>query len=408
MTDTQYLDGFIGELLHINEVADNKLIDLGASGGNGTYVLTHTCIDLSSYTLNVIADRIGKTGNTVLLNSAKNGGEQRVNRNLNTFEWRAYNGGADVPALHAFISTARKDLIARGNNPLFLGVGALKWRVSVKERGKDILKDVTTPLIIFPVKLNVSSNNAPVAIEFIDDEIYINPCLIAKFEQVFGEELTNGFPKIGGTADFSVPVDLKVLGDGSDYFKAVAAYVESCNHTDGADSTRFEFDKDSISIAQYKHDELCTYYDIRRHKEQIYTHPLVDRLFSKSSLTAATPAQAIMPEYVLMRDSVQEKIITRVISGESLIIKGPPGTGKTVTIANMVAALLSQNKKVLFASKKISALTEVYAKLPDKLRKFAMLLDSETEKNAANIRPDEIKKDFKNLLAEAKEYREPP
>ena len=33
MTDTEYLDGFIGELLHINEVSENKLVDLNASGG---------------------------------------------------------------------------------------------------------------------------------------------------------------------------------------------------------------------------------------------------------------------------------------------------------------------------------------------------------------------------------------
>ena len=148
MTDTQFLAGFIGELLHINEVADNKLIDLNANGGSGTYVLSHTCVDTAAYALNTAAERIGKTGTTILLNSALAGGEQRVNRHLNTFEWRALSGGADVKALHAFIAGARKDLIARGNNPLFLSVGALKWRLCVKERGKEILKDVTTPLLI--------------------------------------------------------------------------------------------------------------------------------------------------------------------------------------------------------------------------------------------------------------------
>ena len=49
--DTQYIDGFIGELLHINEVADNKLIDLNACGGTGTYFLSHTCADQSAYAL---------------------------------------------------------------------------------------------------------------------------------------------------------------------------------------------------------------------------------------------------------------------------------------------------------------------------------------------------------------------
>lgn len=407
MNDTQYLDGFIGELLHINEVAENKLIDLNANNGAGTYVLTHTCIDLSAYALTTAAERMGKTGNTVLLNSAISGGEQRVNTRLNTFEWQTLGGSRDVKALHAFISGARKDLIARGNNPLFLSVGALKWRVAVKEQGKEKLKDVTSPFLIFPVKLVVTSNSAPVAIEFIDDEVYVNPCLLSKLEQVFSKDVAEGLPKIGGLP-LSAPVDLSALGDGSEYFKKVSEYISDCNKSDGGDDTLFEFDKDLIAIAQYKHDELCTYYDIRRNKDKIYSHPLVERMFEKSVPEKKIAGAAVLPEFVLQRDSVQEEIISRVVSGESLIVKGPPGTGKTVTIANMLAALLSGNKKVIFASKKISALTEVYAKLPEKLRKFTMLLDSETEANAAKIRPEEIKQDFKRLLSDSKEFRESP
>ncbi|MDE6850004.1 MAG: hypothetical protein K2J54_01625 [Clostridia bacterium] len=134
----------------------------------------------------------------------------------------------------------------------------------------------------------------------------------------------------------------------------------------------------------------------------------MERMFEKSSPEKKIAGAAALPEFVLQRDSVQEEIITRVVNGESLIVKGPPGTGKTVTIANMLAALLSRNKKIIFASKKISALTEVYAKLPEKLRRFTMLLDSETEANAVKIRPEEIKQDFKRLLSDCREFRESP
>ncbi len=403
MNDTQYIDGFIGELLHINEVADNKLIDLNACCGIGTYVLTHTCVDLSAYALTTACSRIGKTGNTILLNSALSGGEQRVNTRLNTFEWQSLSGSRDVKSLHAFIAGARKDLIARGNNPLFLSVGALKWRVAVKEQGKEKLKDVTSPFLIFPVKLVVTSNSAPVAIEFIDDDVYINPCLLAKLEQVYSKDVAERLPPVGGLP-VGAPVDLKALGDGSEYFNRVTQYISSCNAS-GDGGTLFEFDKNLIAVAQYKHDELCTYYDIRRNKDKIYSHPLVEKMFEKSRTERPEAGERVLPDFVLPRDSVQEDIITRAVNGESLIVKGPPGTGKTVTIANMLATLLSRNKKVIFASKKISALTEVYAKLPEKLRKFTMLLDSETEANAAKIRPDEIKQDFKRLLADCSEYR---
>lgn len=399
MKDTQYLDGFIGELLHINEVADNKLIDLNAGGG-ATFLLSHACVDLSAYAVKTAAERFGKTANTVLLNSALSGGEQRVTTGSNTFSWVSSDGKQDVKALHAFISGARKDLIARGNNPLFLSVGALKWRLCVKEHGKEILKDVTTPFLIYPVKLVVASGSAPVSIEFIADDVYVNPCLIAKLAQIYSEELANGLP--AASASLSEPVDLQLLGDGTEYFKRVTEYIKNCNL--GGEGTLFEFDKGVVAVSQYKHDELCTYYDIRRNKGKIYSHRLVEKIFENSS-PDLSGGEAVLPEFVLQRDSVQEKIISDVVNGRSMIVKGPPGTGKTVTIANMLAALISRGKKVLFASKKISALTEVYAKLPDNLRKFAMLLDSETERAAAKLSPDEIKRDFKLLLADCKEYR---
>ena len=401
MKDTQYLDGFIGELLHINEVADNKLIDLNAGGG-ATFLLSHACADLSAYALSTAAERFGKTGNTVLLNSALAGGEQRVTTGSNTFSWQSADGKKDVKALHAFISGARKDLIARGNNPTFFSVGALRWRVCVKEQGKEILKDITTPFLIYPVKLVVSSNSAPVSIEFIGDDVYVNPCLTAKLAQIYSKELADGLPAV--SKSLAEPVDLAALGDGAEYFGRVAEYINSCNISGGGDGTLFEFDKDIVAVSQYKHDELCTYYDIRRNKDKIYSHRLVEKTFGKSSPDLFGGA-AVLPEFVLQRDSVQEKIISDVVNGRSLIVKGPPGTGKTVTIANMLAALISRGKKVLFASKKISALTEVYAKLPENLRKFTMLLDSETERSAANMRPEEIKQDFKRLLSDCREYR---
>lgn len=399
MKDTQYLDGFIGELLHINEVADNKLIDLNAGGG-ATFLLSHACVDLSAYAIKTAAERFGKTANTVLLNSALSGGEQRVTTGSNTFSWATLDGKQDVKALHAFIAGARKDLIARGNNPTFLSVGALKWRLSVKERGKEILKDVSTPLLIYPVKLVVAGGSAPVSIEFIADDVYINPCLIAKLAQIYSEELANGLPAVGSS--LSEPVDLKALGDGTEYLARVAEYIKNCNL--GGEGTLFEFDKSIVAVSQYKHDELCTYYDIRRNKDKIYSHRLVEKIFESSSPDLSV-GEAVLPEFVLPRDSVQEKIIECVVNGRSMIVKGPPGTGKTVTIANMLASLISRGKKVLFASKKISALTEVYAKLPEELRKFVMLLDSETERAAAKMSPDEVKRDFKLLLSDCREYR---
>lgn len=405
--DTRLLDGFIGELLHINDVAENKLIDLGASGGKNTYFLSQVCIDQSAYALGIISERKGKPGNTILLNSAlSQGTEQRVVKHINTFKWRDFNGGNDLKSLYAFMTNARKELNLRGNNPLFLSVGALRWRISVQVGGKETPRDILTPLLIFPVRLVAAASSSPVTIEFIDDDIYVNPCLFAKLERIYGEEIAGDFPMPPVSDAESATVDLDLLGDGVKYFTAVKEYVKSCTAASDTD-TLFEFDKDVIAIAQYNHAELCTYYDIRRNRSKIVSHPLVEKLFSRTVPAEEKKQLNVIPKYILPYDSVQSDIITRVINGESMIIKGPPGTGKTFTIANMIAALLSENKRVLFASKKISALNEVYAKLPEKLRKFAMLLDSETESKAAKINPAEVKQDFKRLLSDSKSYKMP-
>ncbi|MDE7106792.1 MAG: hypothetical protein K2O39_00540, partial [Clostridiales bacterium] len=68
------------------------------------------------------------------------------------------------------------------------------------------------------------------------------------------------------------------------------------------------------------------------------------------------------------------------------------------------STLLAQGKSVLVASEKLSALAEVYAKLPDRLRKFVMLLDYETEQKAAAVNPAEVRAEFKRLIKNKKEY----
>ena len=79
---------------------------------------------------------------------------------------------------------------------------------------------------------------------------------------------------------FDTPIDLDVLGDGNEYFNAVEKYIEACRgtHKDNV----FSFDRNVVAISQYDHDEICMYYDIKRHKEEVFSHPLVNRMFTES------------------------------------------------------------------------------------------------------------------------------
>src|SRR5580658_1016786 len=66
---------------------------------------------------------------------------------------------------------------------------------------------------------------------------------------------------------------------------------------------------------------------------------------------------------VLDADSSQRSAIGAVLTGHSLVIHGPPGTGKSQTIANLIAALVARGRKVLFVAEKRAAIDAVLSRL---------------------------------------------
>ncbi len=66
---------------------------------------------------------------------------------------------------------------------------------------------------------------------------------------------------------------------------------------------------------------------------------------------------------VLDADSSQRAAIDAVLAGRSLVIHGPPGTGKSQTIANLIAAMVARGRKVLFVAEKRAAIDAVLSRL---------------------------------------------
>ena len=52
-----------------------------------------------------------------------------------------------------------------------------------------------------------------------------------------------------------------------------------------------------------------------------------------------------------------------MVAGRSLVIHGPPGTGKSQTIANLIAAMVARGRKVLFVAEKRAAIDAVLSRL---------------------------------------------
>ncbi len=66
---------------------------------------------------------------------------------------------------------------------------------------------------------------------------------------------------------------------------------------------------------------------------------------------------------VLDADASQNYAINAVLRGQDLIIKGPPGTGKSQTIANLISTLVARGRRVLFVAEKRAAIDAVLSRL---------------------------------------------
>ena len=102
-------------------------------------------------------------------------------------------------------------------------------------------------------------------------------------------------------------------------------------------------------------------------------HPLISDFFegSKSAESAiaeeylidAWEPQEKVPDLIHDADSSQHSALIDALEGKNLVIEGPPGTGKSQTITNLIAAALADGKTVLFVSEKLAALEVVRRRL---------------------------------------------
>ncbi|HYT26121.1 MAG TPA: AAA domain-containing protein, partial [Actinomycetota bacterium] len=66
---------------------------------------------------------------------------------------------------------------------------------------------------------------------------------------------------------------------------------------------------------------------------------------------------------VLDADASQNLAVDAAVRGEDLVLDGPPGTGKSQTIANLVATLVARGQRVLFVAEKRAAIDAVLGRL---------------------------------------------
>jgi very-short-patch-repair endonuclease len=252
---------------------------------------------------------------------------------------------------------------------LWLGVGMLDWREAGAEETS------SAPLLLVPVELR-RDGRRQTSLHLAEDQDRIhNPALAVKLERL--------------GVDWSSVANCDV----GDLGAVLAAARDVARTQDG-----WSVDE-RVVLGLFASHKEAMYQDLQQNEERILAHPLVRAVglgpdaglpddligFEPPELDRIDEIQ--LPErtpLVLDADSSQRQCIAAALDGRSFVMSGPPGTGKSQTITNMIAALMHAGRSVLFVSEKAAALDVVRNRLSGVgLGDFVMALHSgDTSKKA--------------------------
>lgn len=259
-----------------------------------------------------------------------------------------------------------------GANTLYLAIGFLLWKRDEKDERR-----FRAPLILLPITLERKSVRSGIRMLAHDDEPRFNTTLLEMLRKDFQIDIRG--------LDGELPKDhsgIDVAGIWNTVRKAVK------------EAPGFEVIEDVVlghfSFAKYlMWKDLVDRTDVLR-ENAIVKHLIdtprdpypseiafvdgsdVDRHYKPSDLLTPLPA-----------DSSQMAAIATADRGKDFIIIGPPGTGKSQTIGNLIAHMLGKGKTVLFVSEKTAALEVVYRRLKDiGLGRFCLELHSNKARKA--------------------------
>src|SRR4029079_11508051 len=87
-------------------------------------------------------------------------------------------------------------------------------------------------------------------------------------------------------------------------------------------------------------------------------------LFNDAAKTAEeTDLDALSAKCPIPADSSQLQAVASAVAGQTFVLEGPPGTGKSQTITNLLTRAIVEGKRVLFVAEKRAALDVVQKRL---------------------------------------------
>ncbi|EKQ54241.1 MAG: DNA/RNA helicase, superfamily I [Methanobacterium sp. Maddingley MBC34] len=243
---------------------------------------------------------------------------------------------------------ARSMMEEQGYNILYLAMGFLKWQESNGTPG-----DREAPLILIPVELERRRVKGSFKLRWTGEDIIPNISLQAKLLD-YGVEIP----------DFEMPRTQEGVDEYLDQVN------ESISHEKGWEV------KDKVYLGFFSFTKFVMYKDLDPESwpedMPLEENPLIKAIFDPAEEELSPGFQEDQVDvklssedvyHVMDADSSQIAVIEDVKHGRDLVVEGPPGTGKSQTIVNLIAELLARGNTVLFVSEKMAALEVVKGRL---------------------------------------------
>ncbi len=259
--------------------------------------------------------------------------------------------------LRAIRSKAQTAIEEMGASILYLSLGFLEWTEKDDSSKTRLAPLFTVPVHLSRGKLDHKSGTYQYTLSYTGEDILPNLSLKEKLALDFGLALPE--------------VEEEVSPE--DYLDQIAALIKNTKPNWAV--RRYG------ALALLNFGKMLMYLDLdpRRwplDERNLIQHPIVQRFF-KSSATKNGESGANSAEHDIDRvedvhnyfpliddaDSSQHSALIDAVNGENLVVEGPPGTGKSQTITNLIAAAMLGGKKVLFVAEKMAALDVVKTRL---------------------------------------------
>ena len=247
----------------------------------------------------------------------------------------------------------KNDLAEGGTNTLYMAVGFLRWKKTPSDE-----RTYRAPLLLVPVKLDRRSASSRFSLLYHEDEPRLNATLLQFLERQYDLPL----PQFQGP----LPRDQSGI-DVPQLLERMRQAVRDVPGFEVVDDTALS----TFSFAKYLMWKDLTERTNALRQNRVVKH-LIDSPDQPFDTQGASfpnerdidrnyvPTDIVVP---LPADSSQISACLAAAEGKDFIVVGPPGTGKSQTIANMIANCLASGKSVLFVAEKTAALDVVYRRL---------------------------------------------